>query len=121
MGGLVELLVMINTEATDRRGSRACSAELRGEVARRHARENDQRREAMEIWNTHPSSNGRNLRIVPLNWESEWRAPEYAEVVGVMGIFPDVLAREHQISSCSLLQANMEFVAPPRAEGSHCI
>src|SRR5690348_16545058 len=42
--------------------------------------------------------------------------PEHTEVIGVVGVFPNVLAGKHHIASESLLEAGVEFVAPARAE-----
>jgi hypothetical protein len=55
---------------------------------------------------------------VPLDRESERSTPEYAEVVSIVGIFPDVFAREDQIPPQRLLQAGVEFIAPAWTEGS---
>src|SRR4029077_16286021 len=74
----------------------------------------------MDVRHAHTPRNSGNLGVVPFNRESEWSAPEYAEVICVVGVFPDILTGEHQISSQSLLQTNVEFVAPAGAKRSDC-
>src|SRR5947208_2791786 len=59
-----------------------------------YARENEKSRESMEVGHTHPPGNGGNLGVMPFDRESEWSAPEHAEVIRIMGIFPDVLTGE---------------------------
>ena len=55
-----------------------------------------------------------NLRIVPLDRESDRRVAQHAEVVRPVGVLPDVLAVDHQVFSESLLQAGVEFIADSR-------
>ena len=96
---LVELFVVIDAEwgdiasATPRRDSPG-SSKLRVEEACCYARENEKSRESMEVGHTHPPGNGGNLGVMPFDRESEWSAPEHAEVIRIMGIFPDVLTGE---------------------------
>src|SRR5207248_3056013 len=53
-----------------------------------------------------------NFRIVPRDREEDRRIPQDAEVVGIVGVFPNVLAGENHIFSERLLQAGMKLVAP---------
>src|SRR6266851_2661197 len=102
VGGLVELFIVVDSErgdtasATSRRNS-AGSTKLRVEKARSNAGEDEEGAKSMKVRHTHTPRKCRDLGIVPFDWEGERSAPEYAEVVCIMGVFPDVLAGEDQI------------------------
>src|SRR5438876_10441937 len=117
--GLIEFFVVVNSEYSGRREwRRSRTAQLRREKPCRYAREHHQSREPVKVRNTHPASKSRNLRSIPRDGEENGRISENAKVIRVMGIFPDVLARENQVLPKSLLQACMEFIAPARSERS---
>src|ERR1700719_669283 len=120
MSSLVALLIMINAEhatGCGRYGAR--SPQLRQKEARRHARENYQRRKAVEIRHAHPSRKPGDLRIVPLDGECDRCGAKNAEVVCVMRVLPYVLARKYQVLSRCLLNPRMEFIAPARTQRVH--
>jgi len=60
----------------------------------------------------------RNLGSVPCDREEDRRVPKNAEIVSVVGIFPNVLSRKDHIFPESLLQTGVELVAPTGGEGS---
>src|SRR5579862_2739134 len=66
----------------------------------------------MEVWHTHPSRISWNLRARPFDRESDRSRAEDAEVVGIMGVLPDVFAGEHHITPERLFNAGVELVAP---------
>ena len=68
----------------------------------------------MEIRDAHPARKARDLRSVPFDRESDGSRAQDAEVVAVVGVLPDVLAREDQISPEGLLESSMKLVAPAR-------
>src|SRR6202035_5138065 len=93
VGCLIEFLVVVDAKnSAGGRGSSTSSADLRSEEPRRHAGEDHQRREAMEVGHAHPARISRNLGAIPFNWESDRRCAQNAEVIGVVGVLPDVLA-----------------------------
>src|SRR6266700_7421969 len=89
---LVELFVVIDAEwgdiasATPRRDS-AGSSKLRVEKPGGNAGEDEQGTEYMEVGHAHAPGNGGNLGVVPLDRESEWSAPEHAEVIRIWVYF----------------------------------
>ena len=48
---------------------------------------------------------------MPFDREKDRRITEDTEVVGAVGVLPDVLAVDHQEFANGLLQAGMEFIA----------
>jgi len=69
------------------------------------------------IRHAHSSREARDLRPVPRDRKKDGSVAENAEVVRVVCVFPDVLAREHKILPEGLLNPHMKFVSPPRAQG----
>ncbi len=89
---LVELFVVVDAEwgdiasATPRRDSPG-SSKLRVEKPGGNAGEDEQGTEPMEVGHAHAPGNGGNLGVVPLDRESEWSAPEHAEVIRIWVYF----------------------------------
>ena len=52
-----------------------------------------------------------NLGVMPVDGEGDGRVAQHAEVEGVVGVLPDVLAADHDMLAEGLLQAGMELVA----------
>ena len=93
---LIEFLVMINSENAAGRGGRSSgSAKLREKEPCGHTRKDHERRESMEVRHAHAAGKSRNLGIVPRDREKDGRVAEDAEIVAVVRVLPDVLAREH--------------------------
>src|ERR1041385_6847732 len=120
---LVELFVVVDAEREDiisasSRRDGASSAKLGVIEMRGNTREDEQSRESMDVRHAQASGNTGNFGIVPFNWECEGSAPKYAKVICIMGVFPNILAREDQITPQGLLQAYVEFIAPAWAERS---
>ena len=84
---------------------------LRREEARSHAGHDDQRAEAVIHGHAGAQCPSRNLRVVPFDREGDRRVAEDAEVVGGVGVLPDVFAVDHQELSEGLLQTGMKFIA----------
>ncbi len=72
MGGLREILVMVDTEDAGRLGRRD-SADGWGEEARIDVRQNDERRQTVEIRNGSANGEAGNLRIVPFDRKEDGR------------------------------------------------
>ena len=72
----------------------------------------------MEVRHAHASGEPGNLGVVPFDGERDGSAAQYAEVVGVVSVFPDVFAGENHILSKRLLQAGMKLIAPARSKRS---
>src|ERR1700730_140785 len=110
---LIKLLVVINSEdATGRGGSSSGSAELREKEPCSYTRKDHERRESMEIRHAHTAGKSRNLGIVPCDREKDSCVSEDAEIVSVVCVLPDVLAREDQIFPECLLQSGVKFIEP---------
>ena len=59
---------------------------------------------------------GGNLGALPCDGKEDGRVPQHTEVVRVVRVLGDVLARGHQVLSECLLQPQMKLVAPSRPE-----
>src|SRR6266700_1090112 len=70
----------------------------------------------MEIRHAHATGKARDFGPVPRDREEYRRVAEYAEIVGIVSVFPDVLAGKHQIPANCLLQANVKLISPSRGE-----
>jgi len=70
----------------------------------------------MEVGHTYAPRKCGNLGIVPLDREVS-ECSEYAEVVSVVSIFPDVFPRKTPDRDRRLLQPDVEFIAPARLKG----
>src|SRR5882724_7121664 len=121
--GLVEPLVVVDAERGERvpdrsRRNSAGSADLGSEEARGNTGEDHERRESMEVRHAHASGKSWNLGVVPFDRKRNGSASQHAEIVSIVGIFPDKFAGEHYVLPESLLQASVEFIAPSRAERS---
>src|SRR5882724_4205495 len=119
MGCLVEFFVMVNTKDHWRAGSSSGAAELGLKESGCHAGEDRERRESMEIRYTHTAGESWDFGTVPCDWEKDGCVSEDAEVVGIMGVLPNVLAGEDQIFSGRLLQSDVEFIAPAGTQRGH--
>ena len=109
---LIELLVVVDAEDHWRAGSSSCTAELGLEEPRCNTGEDHQRGESMEIWHAHTPRKSRNLGSVPRNREKDGGVAEYAEIVCIVGVLPDVLAGEDQIPAKRLLETGVELITP---------
>ncbi len=113
----VETLIVINAKNTRRRrGICASSGDLRGEEPRGHARHHNERRQSVEIRHRSADCESGDLGPGPLDRESDRRVTKNAEVIGVMGVLPDVLTVENEVPPERLLQASMKFIAKPRRD-----
>ena len=65
----------------------------------------------MEIRDGTANCESRDLGPVPLDRESDRRVTKNAEIVGVVGVLPDIFAVENKKLPEGLLQAGMKFVA----------
>ena len=113
MSGLVELLVVVDAERKSGSGRhcRTCSTDLRLEKARRHAGEDHERGEAMDIGHAHTPSISGNLGVVPFNGERDRSVAEHTEVITIVRVLRNPLARKDQVLPERLLNPGMEFIA----------
>ena len=74
-----------------------------------------QYRDAMEIGHAEARVEPTDLRVVPPNRKENRRVQQVAEVVSVVGILPEVITVDDQVSPERLLKSRMEFVALPGA------
>ena len=79
--------------------------------ARGHTGEHHERRKPVEIRDAGADRVAGNLGAAPFDRECDGRAAYDAEIVGVVGVLPDVLGVHDQVSSEGLLQADVKFVA----------
>ena len=119
MRGLVELFVVIDTEGIAAL-SRGCSGACR---LRREEPGGDRGHdgigaEAVKIGDLDVEGVARNLRVVPVDGEGDGRIAEDAEVEGVVGVLPDVLAAEDSVFAQGLLQTGVKLVAEAGGEGT---
>ena len=70
----------------------------------------------MEIWYAHAAGISGYLRPLPFHRKRDRSVAQDAEVVAVVRVLPDVLARENEITSESLLNASVELIAKARIE-----
>ena len=56
------------------------------------------------------------FELDPLDGKSDRRVAQHAEVVGLVRVFPDVLAIQHEVFSEGLLETGVEFIAPARTQ-----
>src|ERR1700687_5085279 len=68
----------------------------------------------MEVWHAHPARISWNLRARPFDRESDGSRAQHAEIVGIMGVLPDVFAREHHVSPERLFNSCVKLIAPAR-------
>ena len=118
VSGLIEPLVMINAKWESGGGRHRCTrtSNLGLEKTRRHAGENHERREAMDVGHAHTARISGNFGVVPFDGESDRSIAENAEVVAIVRIFRDPLAGKDQVFSKGLLESSMEFIAKARAQ-----
>ena len=110
--GLVELLVVIDAEGKSALAHRsASSGRLRREEARGYRRGYEVGAEAANHGNLRAEGIAGNLGVMPVDGEGDRRVAQDAEVEGVVGVLPDVLAADHGMLSEALLQAGVELVA----------
>ena len=69
----------------------------------------------MEIGHADARVEPTDLRVVPPNRKENRRVQQVAEVVSVVGILPEVITVDDQVSPERLLKSRMEFVALPGA------
>jgi hypothetical protein len=63
----------------------------------------------MEIRYAHATCITRNLRIVPLDRKRNRRVAEHAEVVAIVRVFRNPLARKDKVAPESLLETGVEL------------
>ena len=114
--GEVELFVVIDPERPRCGGNRARPADLGSEKAGSYAGEHYEAGEPVKVRYAHTARVSWNLRAVPLDRERDRRGAEHAEVVGIVRVLPDVLARKDKILPESLLESRVEFIAPARTK-----
>ena len=119
MGGLVVSLVVVDAEGQVSRcsGGRADASDLRVEEARGHRGHHDEGADAMRLGNIGAKREARDLRVIPFDGEGDRRCTQDAEVVGVVGVLPDVVSAEDEVFAEGLLEAGMELVAEAGVEG----
>src|SRR5208283_225464 len=93
------------------RHRRARSTDLWLEKARRHAGEHHLRRKAMQARYFHRTRVSRDFGVVPFNGESDRSVTQYAEIIAIVRVLRDPLARKDQVSPECLFQAGVKFVA----------
>jgi len=71
----------------------------------------------MDIGHAHAARISGNFGVVPFNGERDRSVAEHAEVVAIMCVLRDVLARKDQVLPECLLEASVEFIAKP---GTQC-
>ena len=113
MRGLIEFLVVIDSEHSSR-CCRRCSgsADLRGEEPGSHTGKHHEGGESVEIRHTYPAGKSRDFGVVPRDWEENRRVAQNAEIVPIVGVFPDVLTGEDNIPPEGLLHPSVELIAP---------
>ncbi len=118
----LNLLVVIDAEGIDgsRRGSAggSGSGHLRREEAGSHRGHDDVGAEVVVTRNLDVQCVAGNLGVVPVDGEGDGRVAEDAEVEGVVGVLPDVLAAEDHVLAEGLLQAGVELVAIAGGHGA---
>ena len=121
MGGLVEVLVVVDAKYGTTAGSGRCSdaADLRRKETRGNARHDHVRRESVGVGDRGADGIAGNFRTVPLDRVRDRSVAEHAEVERLVRVLPDVLAVDDQVLPESLLQTNVELVAVTRAERRH--
>src|ERR1700733_2767474 len=88
----VELFIVVNAKWPRGRRHRAGSSNLGSKESSGDAREHHQRGKSVDGRYAHAAGIARNLRAIPLNRESDRRRAQDAEVIGIVGVFPNVLA-----------------------------
>jgi len=93
---LVELFVVVNAERESGAGRnrRARSADLWLEKARRHAGEDHERRKTMQVRHAHAARISGNFGVVPFNGEKDRGVAEHTEIVAIVRVLRDPLARK---------------------------
>ena len=118
VGGLVELFVVVNAEWRPIAPG-TVARPLRSAGVKKRAATLEKTISAENPWKFgHADAAGvsGNLGVVPLDRKGDRSGAEHAEVVGVVGVLPDVFAGEDDILSEGLLKAGVEFIAPARAQ-----
>src|SRR5579864_1017718 len=70
----------------------------------------------MIVRHTHAARVSRNLRPLPFHGKRDGSVAQDAEVVAVVRVLPDVLAREDEITPESLLNSGVELITKARIE-----
>ena len=115
VGGLVELFVVVDAEGKPpvwRGGSG--SGDLRREEARSDGGHDEVGAEVVVFGDVGVERVAGDLGVVPVDGEGDGRVAEDAEVEGVVGVLPDVLAAEDGMLAEGLLEAGVELVADSR-------
>ena len=119
MRGLVVAFVMVDTEGKAALAHRSAgSGDLGWKEAGGDRGHHDIGAEVVIIGNVDAESEAGNLRVVPVDGESDRGVAEHAEVEGVVRVLPDVVAAEDQVLAEGLLDARMEFIAKAWLQGS---
>ena len=123
MGGLVELLVVVDAEGGVGRGLARLhggseAAGLRSEEAGGDRGEDNLCGEVVDGGYVEATVEAGNLGVVPADGEGDGRGAEDGEVVGVVGVLPDIVGGEDGEAGEGLLEAGVEVVAEAGAVGS---
>src|ERR1700679_3978610 len=119
VSGLVVAFVVVDTERKSTLSYRSAgSSALRREEASSNRRHNDEGREVVIVGDIHAKREAGNLRVVPVDGEGNRSIAEYAEVKGVVGVLPDVVATEDEIFAEGLLETSVKLVAIAGLESS---
>ena len=81
---------------------------------KKRAATDDMTTKADRLWivgHIRAQSEAGNLGVVPVDGERDGRVAEHAEVEGVVGVLPDVLAADDEVFAEGLLEAGMKLVA----------
>src|ERR1700733_12694238 len=98
MRGLVVAFVMVDTEGKAALAHRSAgSGDLGWKEAGGDRGHHDIGAEVVIIGNVDAESEAGNLRVVPVDGESDRGVAEHAEVEGVVRVLPDVAAAEDQV------------------------
>ena len=99
--------VVIATKVYGRTGP----GRLRRKEARCHRRHDHERADVVVVGDIRAQGEAGDLGVVPVDGKGDRRIAEHAEVEGIVGVFPDVVAAKHKILARCLLEAGMKLVA----------
>ena len=119
VGGLVEFLVVIDAEGKSALPDGCAGAgDLRREEARRHRGHDDEGGDVVEVRHIGTQGEAGDLGVVPVDGEGDGRVAEDAEVEGVVGVLPDVVAADDEVLAEGLLETGVKLVAEAGLQGS---
>ena len=123
IGGLLKCLIVIDPEnaANVGRSLENQTTVLRRKVAGPGMAESHIRLEPVNVSGAETPGHTINFGIVPGNRECDGCVEQNVEVVGVVRVFPEVIAVEQQVRSELLLKSGVELVAEARRDGNACL